>query len=322
MRKLHSQIYNRDIYNPGTLTELAEQVIAGTLDRKDPQKLTDSELAHVPKMYACLPLDKSIIDISGDEVLKDPYGKEFLAGDLKALTMLIYNYSRSAYWNPKQSQVRDTSYCGGVPLYMLGLKRFRDTPYSHWQLKDKSFKLSDEGKVVPSDSSVINKVFELDLMLGHAFASTEWNNATQEVVWKGTSGLAKLSYYGHDKTYRPTASIIHEMRELSVGKSTTSFATYYGSIHIALDSITNTSELPFVRLYNTCSIPVKLMLLQRWVFYPNHRNDDMITDYADWDNKMTSVDGTNDTMGSYKPKNIGSNGLFGLFGLSKPEARQ
>ena len=46
----------------------------------------------------------------------------------------------------------------------------------------------------------------------------------------------------------------------------------------------------FIDLYNSASKWMRLLLTQRWIWYPTHRTTDMITDWRDWGNMMPSVD--------------------------------
>src|SRR5210317_1143080 len=87
----------RDIFAPGKLTALAEEIYSG-LPRKDYKGLTVDELAQIPTLYASInPLEQSVLDIEDEKVFKTSNNKEVLGADIKAITMLMYDKPRTAY---------------------------------------------------------------------------------------------------------------------------------------------------------------------------------------------------------------------------------
>lgn len=284
----------RDVFEEGFLTQLAEDVLAGK-PVKEIKRLTTAELNRIPEIYAQVDFepcetvgcDQSILDyIESDKVYTTGNKKEILGRDIKAITSLMYLRPRTAYWKPDAPQIHDSSVSGGVPLPMLGFKRWRGIPYMAWNqllgqtVNPKQPFVDDEGMLYDADP---NQVYNIDLLLGYTLASTYYCEEDDQIKLSDGLGLQLLSYYDNVE-WRPNYNDIHNFREHNMGNYKGSYASTYGAVEIKDDD-----SIP-IHIHNMCNTPMRLMLSQRWIWYGNHRNSDMICDFQNWDNIPKSVD--------------------------------
>lgn len=263
-----NSIKTRNIFEPGFLTQLTDDVISGK-PSAEIRKLTTDEMQRLPEIYAPLNYKPDMLKelsvndfIDGNSVYKTPNGKDITGEDIKAITMLMYLKPRTAYWKPDKPQIYDSSCCGAVPLPMLGFKRFRNINYEDWFIADQD----------------ISVVFNLDLLLGATLSSTKYDDSAGEVCWNKSLGLYRLSDNRGGGT-RPNANDVKRFRTKGMGNHAGSYASVYGTSQVPEEGA-NLSD----KLYNRCTTPMRLMLAQRWAWYGKHRNSDMICDFEDWDN--------------------------------------
>jgi hypothetical protein len=299
-----------DIYKPGFLTSLTEDVLSGK-PVKEIRRLTTDEMHRLPEIYAQIDytptnlyeLDPITKWIEDEKEYKTGNGKTILGADIKAITMLMYLKPRTAYWKPDKAQIYDTSMCGAVPIPLLGFKRWKGIDYSKWFFdpceefdhihvytnQEDSAPYIDLDTDTDWGDNFIQYVFALDLLLGHTLASTSYNMTTDMVEWNKSWGLVMLSQFKGEK-YRPNALDINAYRQYGMGNHPGSYASAYGTAKVELE---DGHDITRTHLYNNCSTPMRLMLAQRWAWYGNHRNSDMITDFQNWDNLAGSVDNVN-----------------------------
>jgi len=308
----------RNIFTPGVLTLLAEAVLSG-VPTKEIKRLTTDEMCKIPEIYAqveCEPSASNILDcIDAEKVYKTGNGKEILGADIKAITSLMYLKPRTAYWKPERAQIYDSVVCGAVPLPMLGFKRWKGIPYSAW-LRDI---LADDAPYIDEDHEItvihLERIYDLDMLLGHTLASTKYNQDTDEIELTKGYGLVLAACYS-DEYYRPNYNDIRNMRIHNMGNLKGSFANTYGTALIS-EEHDDVEVLPLM-LHNRCTTPLRLMLTQRWVWYGNHRNADMIMDFQDWDNMPKCVDAVSTQMKGLEPLKDTNMGLKNRFGIGIP----
>ena len=265
-RIMRFQVQN-DIFSEGYLLQLATSIIAG---EEKVNRLSTNELSKIPEIYAKIDYNPEsegcILDyIEADKVYKTGNGQEIVGADIRAITSLMYLKPRSAYWKPDKPQIHDSSVGGGVPLAMLGFKRWKGINYYDWY----------------KDQESVQDVYNVDILLGKTLASTVYDFSTDMVSFdeKGM-GLVLLTAYKN----RATVGDIKKLRTGNTFKNH-HFASGYGASKVA-----GGEDNPIIKMHNLCNTPMRLMMSQRWVWYGKHRNSDMICDYGDWDNIPKSVD--------------------------------
>ena len=293
------QIVSDNLLSGGYLFSLAERLFAGEkLSAKE--KLSESQLHQVVNMYSKLSPDFDIREIENDKTYQTHDGKDFLGKDLKAITALMYSKPRSAYLNNKRPFIYDTSLCAGVPLPMLAFKRHRNLCFNGFRMSPKDFNVHEGGII---ECLEVEKMWKLDQLLGHSLASTSLENGSVHI--NETYGLGMLCGLQSEDikgwTYKP----VRILRELGFGKRRGNFASTFGASSVPLNTIEEEltkDEKAFVLLYNHSNAAVKHLLTQRWAWYGNHRNDDMICDPRNWDNTPLSVDKDSNSFIGIKPQ--------------------
>jgi hypothetical protein len=289
----------RNIYDEGLLTDLAESILAG-VPTKDLRRMSTDEMHRLPEIYAQVDFDPSstgsILEyIDSDKTYKTGNNKAIFGRDIKAITSLMYLKPRSAYWKPDKPQIHDTSVCGAVPIPMLGFRRWKDINYQDW--------LSKRGECEVED------YYNLDLLLGYTLADTKYNKVTDTVAFNTHLGLGRFSIKYYDPGWRLNYTDVRNYREVNMGNYKGSFASTYGAI-----TMPNPDKDQKIAMHNACTVPMKLMLTQRWAWYGKHRNTDMICDFQDWDNIPKSVDDLSVSLAGLEPTNTDKamNTRFGI----------
>jgi hypothetical protein len=303
MRKIKfakPKIY-RSMFTPGNLTFLAEEILSGK-PVKDISRLTTNEMAQIPSLYSSFnPREQSILDLEDSKIYKTKNDDEVFGKDIKAITMLMYDKPRTAYWKPDKPQIYDTSVCGGVPLPMLGFKRFWNIKYDSWrEYFEKAAYLNseDEFNLVDSEGA-IESAFKIDILLGKTFASTTYNAGTDEIEWNDKGyGLLLLST-AVGKGFRPNAEQLSYLRTKNMGNYKGTFANVYGTARV--DNHRDIDK-DIVLLHNKASQAMRLLMTQRWAWYSNHRNTDMICDFQDWNFIPKAHDTIDNVFTGLKPK--------------------
>jgi hypothetical protein len=278
------------------------------------EKLTDTQMARIPSMFAKLEPDFDVRSIINDKQYENSEGKSFLGKDLKALIALMYNKPRTAYWNSSRAQIHDTSFCSGVPLPLLGFKRFRGMTYNDFKLSSSCFEDTGEIFNIKIRPDCVEKLWHLDQLLGYSLASTsvEQHIGTYSVETTPLYGLGMLCALPADLPW--TGKVIRILREHGIGNRRGSFASTFGASEVQFNDIKEDlldTEKDFIRLYNNCNQTVRHLLTQRWAWYGNHRNTDMICDFRDWNNVPKSVDSDFEGL---KPKEVITSSLE-MYGL-------
>lgn len=192
--------------------------------------------------------------------------------DLASAIYMMYAYPRGHYFRGKGTQIR-SEYNAGVPIPLLGAKNIINKPYSKW---------FDE-----LDTEDIEKAFRVEILLGYSFRSIDYNIETGEKVWADDLGLLRICNNG----IRMNLSTIKKAREMKHN-----FATQYGSKKIPDEQALD------VKMYNACSIWLRMLLMQSWIWYGTHRHENMICDHHNWDNLPKSVDGITGQLSTAKAK--------------------
>lgn len=278
-----------DFFTPGRLTELADTIYSGKA-RKEYTGLSVDDLVKLPTLYGTLdPRGSPILELDDNEEFVTSNKKVVLGSDIKSITWLMYDKPRSAYVDyGGVKQVHSSIHSGAVPIPLLGYKRFRKLKYNAWRDRIDYIELTDDFTIHSEDEG-LERTFRLDLLLGHTFASTKYNAATDSIEWNDKLGLIPLSTL-IGKGYKLAPEVVQYFRK-NIGKYKTHFAVTYGAASID-KTVDGSIDDDLIKMHNACSTPMKLMLSQRWCWYGNHRNDDMICDFQNWDNIPLSVDGT------------------------------
>jgi len=273
----------RDIFTPGKLSELAEEVFSGKA-AKDIKRLTPDEFAKVPAIYSSFnPREISVLELEDDKEYTTTNKQNVLGRDIKAITMLMYDKPRTAYINfGSVKQVHQSIYSGAVPTVLLGYKRFWNIEYDQWRAKYEGHAYID-----PSNYTVVEKegdlelAFKIDVLLGNSLASTRYDASTDTIVWNDKGyGLLLLSTI-RGKGYRPNIETLDYLRTKGMGNYPGTYATSYGSARIEPISYENIDN-DILIMHNKASKPMRLLMSQRWAWYGNHRCSDMICDFQDW----------------------------------------
>lgn len=267
-----------NIYKQGFLNDFASNIFAG----EKVKKLNDQQFAQVISMYGMLDINFNIREIENNNEYISSNNNVFYGKDLKAITALMYDKPRSAYWSSAKAHIYDSSLSSAVPIPMLAMKRFRNVAYSHYMLKTVD----------------LSNLWQLDQMLGRALAST--SIVEGRVVLNKLMGLGALC---NVKIVGWTSKVIRYLREEGFNSRKGHYASTFNAGVVSEDNEDlSEEEISFVALYNSCNAAIRHMLTQRWVWYGNHRNSDMICDPRDWDNVPTSVDTTSNVFIGIKPK--------------------
>lgn len=292
----------RDIFTPGKLTALMNEIESGT-DRKEYKGLTVDEFSKVPSLYSSFdPREISVLDLEKDKIYITKDKKEIFGADIKAITLLMYNRPRSAYIDfGRVKQCYESIYSGAVPYPLLGFKRFFGINYDSFRLKFSGVEITDEYHILGG----LEEAFRLDLLLGNTFASTYYNVEEDQIEWKNDFGLLLLGLLN----YNMSAEEEVYLRVKSMGNYRGSPSTSYGSVKVKYCEELNSG---LVDVYNIASKPMRLMMLQRWVWYGNHRCSDMICSATDWNAMPPKSDNITNVFTGLKPKG----GLKGIFDIS------
>lgn len=250
------------IFSPGRISSLLAELDGNS---KKPSKFTEQEMARIPEIFANTYEYKNLLNIPLDEI-ETPEGNKVAINDFYSLVLILYKYSRGQYYKFNGPQYRDTSFSAGTPLPLLGYKRYHGKCYSEF---------------MPKDPENIEEVFYADLRLGRAFASTLIDG--ENVLVTPDLGLCRLK-----KDIIPNVGLIQMIRKsctpgnqnMGTGTSATAFK----------EKDKDEKRQEFIDVYNNASKWMRLLLTQRWIWYPTHRTTDMITDWRDWGNTIPSVD--------------------------------
>lgn len=306
-----------DIFKPGTLTSLAEEIYSGK-PAKDISRLTPDQFAQLPSIYGTLdPVGLDITQLEDKKVYKTSLGKEILGADIKAITMLMYDKPRTAYIEfGREKQVHNTALSGAVPIPMLGFKRFRNIEYDRWRSAfDGEITFDPETlEMKPKDDDSIRKAFKIDMLLGKTLASTFYDREANTIKWKGPLGLLALSALQAD-IWKLDVRTVKYFREYGMGNHKGNFATAWGTARLPDKLLDPKVEKRHIAMWNKAENPMRLMLAQRWAWYGNHRNTDMICSYRDWDIQPVAVDGTATAFIGLKPQDSATGGIGGMFGI-------
>ena len=299
--------YNRNIYKPGTLYNLYKDLKEHKASQQGgyiKNRLKEQELSRLVEIYAAARPGTDFLAIKNEDILKTPEGNEVTGKDFKAMIRMVYEFPRGQYSDIKQ--VENTSYNCAVPLGLLAYRNYYNKSYNDFRLQPEDFEVSEEYLIEPANEDTIRKVFNLDLLLGSALASTKLTAEGTLVEWNSVYGLASLCAI---EKFDLKVRIMKDLREPSFGNRRGHFTRGYGANYLKLEDYEEEYH-DFLRLYNSCNQTLKHMLLQRWVYYmPNNSN--MITDFRDWDKPMASID---ELIGNVKPMRFETTegDIFGL----------
>jgi hypothetical protein len=262
----NSHMNTSDIFKPGYLDNLYEKVLNGE-ELKKTEKLDISALSQIVTIYAGInPRKQRILELDDNDKIKTYNDKIVLGKDVKSITLLMWLKSRSAYVDfGRITQVHQASLSGAVPIPLLGFKRYWNIPYNSWRTKALQCKTVEE-------------MFNLDILLGRSLSSTGLDNGT--VYEEGLYGLIQASKNIEEMF---DADTVLEFRKASYGKRAGNMLAGYGANHIP--------GAP--EGYNESNTFIRMMLMQRWTYFSNHRCDEMICDVTNWDNMPEPVEGNN-----------------------------
>lgn len=281
--RMNSLTFGSSYFAPGKLTELGEKILSGA-DRKSYRGMKPDDLIKLANFYS-LPKTLDLREIPDEEELQ--IDNQAITGlDLKTITLVMWQKPRTAYVDfGKIKQVHSSLYSGAVPIPLLGLKRKKNRPYSF--LNDRMVgwvELDDDNIIVEKKPGALERCWITDMWLGQTFTSTKWQN--DQIVW-AQPGLLLLNTLA--ESMRPTAAEVRYLREKGMGGHKGHWATAYGT---ASADIPDDKKLrpAVLQLYNKCDSPMRLMLAQRWCWFPKQRNKDMISDAWDFDNQPPAAD--------------------------------
>jgi hypothetical protein len=301
------QRYNtQNIFTPGRLTLLAKRLIGNKERLLAKDKLTTSDMSQIPKMFAKLDPDFVIEEIKNDDTLTTSDNKEFTGADFKALIAIMYKCSRGSYWYPKENQLKQSSLCAATPLPLVGFKRFKNIPYSYFQLPSEYFE-----DFLTIKKEHIKDLYNLDRLLGYGLRSTIYQDGV--VNLSEAFGLGMFGSVDKEKV-RFSPTLIKQVRELSLGNRSGSVFTSFGASKVTSVEVDDIGLEYWLNLYNNGNSLIKHMLTQRWVYYTYHRSEDMITNPFDWDKLMPALDTPSTSIKGLTPQKDTTTGLeeYGL----------
>jgi hypothetical protein len=225
-------------------------------------KLTPSNLTHCISVYSAFnPREVSIFELDSAHTYKTVNGDHILGADIKALTFMMYRFPRSmyaAFTKASGPQYKNSSISSGAPIPLVGYKRFHNMPFSICYTK----------KTEP------DIIFKYDMLLGQALSSTSIMDNT--IIIKDNKGL--ITAKQANVKMLPTAVAL-EHRISSFGNRNGSYLTGFGA-----------SQIVGQDDYNSCNHALRHMMLQRWIYAPAYRSDDMICDIEDFDNMPEALE--------------------------------
>lgn len=313
------KLYNKNdnLYTPGRIVELYEKLSDNVkLTYKD--KLQDTDMAQIPKLFSRFPRGTNVLEVENDAEIATMDGKVMTGRDFKALLLVMYKYTRSAYWHSKESMIYNSSLAAATPLPLSGFKTHQKIDYEDWVIP--GWKMDDDGNPYLDD---LMPVFLLDLYLGYALSSTELTD-DGVIQLKGKYGLARArAYTDAIGGFVITARMVRAFRELGMGKRRGNYASAFGASDMTLEEFANHTQhstededlIKTWRVYNKSCTLIKLMLGQRWCWYNLQRSPEMVGQITNWDKHYASIDKDSALGAGIAPTTRTNKSTKELFGL-------